>query len=67
MAAGYLYLYPSDYFPLIIVFVLLFYYTVGAGLEHEWGSFKFNLYYLVGMLATTLAAFISGGELPESI
>jgi membrane associated rhomboid family serine protease len=44
-----------------IIFVLLFYYTVGVGLEQEWGSFKFNLYYLVGMIATTLAAFVTGG------
>ena len=46
---------------LFIVFVLLFYYMVGVGLEQEWGSFKFNIYYLVGMIATTLAAFITGG------
>jgi membrane associated rhomboid family serine protease len=46
---------------LFIVFVLLFYYMVGSGLEQEWGSFKFNLYYLVGMLATTIAAFLTGG------
>jgi membrane associated rhomboid family serine protease len=44
-----------------IIFVLLFYYTVGVGLEQEWGSFKFNIYYLVGMIATTAAAFITGG------
>ncbi|HBF39316.1 MAG TPA: hypothetical protein DDW50_18600 [Firmicutes bacterium] len=46
---------------LFIVFVLLFYYMVGVGLEQEWGSFKFNLYYLVGMIATTIAAFLTGG------
>jgi membrane associated rhomboid family serine protease len=45
---------------IFIVFVLLFYYSVGVGLEQEWGSFKFNLYYLVGMIATTLAAFLTG-------
>ncbi len=46
---------------LFIVFVLLFYYTVGVSLEQEWGSFKFNFYYLVGMIATTIAAFLTGG------
>ncbi len=46
---------------LFIVFVLLFYYMVGVGLEQEWGSFKFNFYYLVGMVATTVAAFLTGG------
>lgn len=52
---------PPATSPLFIVFILLFYYTVGVGLEQEWGSFKFNLYYLVGMIATTIAAFITGG------
>jgi membrane associated rhomboid family serine protease len=47
---------------IFILFVLLFYYTVGVALEQEWGSFKFNMYYLVGMIATTLAAFITGGD-----
>lgn len=43
-----------------VIFALYFYYMIGMGLEHEWGSFKFNIYYLLGMLGTTLAAFISG-------
>ncbi|NLD45779.1 MAG: rhomboid family intramembrane serine protease [Clostridiaceae bacterium] len=41
-----------------IVFVLSFYYTIGMSLEREWGSFRFNLFYLVGMLGTTAASFI---------
>ncbi|MBI4691437.1 MAG: hypothetical protein HY754_14395 [Nitrospirae bacterium] len=44
-----------------ILFILYFYYIVGTGLEHEWGSFRFNIYYLAGMAGTTIAAFISGG------
>lgn len=43
-----------------VLFVLYFYYLVGTGLEQEWGSFKFNIYYFVGILATIIAAFISG-------
>jgi len=43
-----------------IFFILYFYYMVGIGLEHEWGSFKFNIFYLTGMTATILAAFITG-------
>ena len=35
-----------------IFFILYFYYIVGIGLEHEWGSFRFNIYYFTGMLAT---------------
>jgi len=35
----------------------VFYYIMATGLENEWGSFKFNLYYLLGMIGTTIAAF----------
>lgn len=43
-----------------IVFLLYFYYLVGTGLEQEWGSFRFNIYYFTGMTATALAALITG-------
>ncbi|MBI5639421.1 MAG: rhomboid family intramembrane serine protease [Nitrospirae bacterium] len=43
-----------------IFFILYFYYIVGTGLEHEWGSFRFNVYYFTGIFATALAAFIVG-------
>ena len=39
---------------------LYFYYFIGTGLEHRWGSFKFNLYYLFGILFTVAGGFISG-------
>ncbi|MDA8431576.1 MAG: hypothetical protein M0Z60_01280 [Nitrospiraceae bacterium] len=43
-----------------IFFILYFYYIVGIGLEHEWGSFRFNVYYFTGMLATAAAALATG-------
>lgn len=52
---------PPSASPIFIIFILYFYYMVGTGLEQEWGTFKFNLYYLVGMLGTTVATFITGG------
>lgn len=52
---------PPELSPLWIIFTLYFYYMIGNALEHEWGSFKFNIYYFTGMLATTVAAFASGG------
>ncbi len=58
---SYIFIPPTTMSPIFIIFVLYFYYMVGMGLEQEWGSFKFNIYYLVGMLGTTLAAFITGG------
>jgi len=40
-----------------LFFAIYFYYIMATGLENEWGSFKFNLYYLLGMIGTTIAAF----------
>lgn len=53
---------PPNSSPIFILFVLYFYYMIGSNLENEWGSFRFNLYYLLGMLGTTIAIFITGGE-----
>lgn len=45
---------------LTIAFVMYFYYMMGSTLEYEWGSFKFNIYYLFGIIGTIIAAFITG-------
>lgn len=47
--------------PFFLVFALYFYYLAGNGLEHQWGSFKFNFYYFSGMLGIIIASFITGG------
>jgi len=51
---------PPSASPLFIFFVLYFYYLIGTNLEREWGSARFNLYYLAGMAGTVLGAFITG-------
>lgn len=43
-----------------IAFVMYFYYLMGTTLENEWGTFKFNIYYLFGMIGTIIAAFLTG-------
>lgn len=43
-----------------IAFVMYFYYMMGSTLEYEWGTFKFNIYYLFGMIGTIIAGFITG-------
>ncbi len=43
---------------IFLVFVLLFYYSIGQSLTQVWGAFKFNMYVLVGILGTIAAAFI---------
>lgn len=44
-----------------VLFDLYLLWLVGSNLENEWGPFKFNLYYLVGMIGTTIAAWLTGG------
>lgn len=51
---------PPSASVLWIFFILYFYYIVGTGLEHEWGSFRFNVYYFAGVIGTVLGAFIIG-------
>jgi hypothetical protein len=46
--------------PLWTLLALWFLYVVGTSLEAEWGSFKFDLYYLVGALATIASALLVG-------
>jgi len=57
----YLFLPPPSLGGWWIVFELYFLWLIGTGLDREWGSFKFNAYYLVGMLGTTAGAAITGG------
>ena len=52
---------PPTFSPIWLIFALYFYYMIGSSLEHEWGTFKFNMYYLIGMIGTTAAVFITGG------
>lgn len=47
------------------------YYTIGRSLENAWGAFRFNLYYLSGILFNIVAAFILyfiiGGAYPMGL
>lgn len=45
---------------LLLVISLYFYYFLGKTLENTWGSFKFNVYYLLGMLGAILASAVIG-------
>ena len=33
---------------------------IGSALENQWGSFRFNMYYLFGMLGTIISGMITG-------
>ncbi|MCI6640806.1 MAG: rhomboid family intramembrane serine protease [Pygmaiobacter massiliensis] len=52
---------PPDSSLLFMVFALYLYYFIGTSLEREWGSFRFTVYYLVGILGNILAGFVTGG------
>jgi ribosomal protein L37AE/L43A len=56
----YIFIPPSTGSPLFVIIALYFYNMIGTTLEHEWGSFRFNMYYLIGMVGTTIAAIITG-------
>ena len=43
-----------------ILFSLCFYWMIGSALENQWGSFRFNMYYLFGMLGSIISGMITG-------
>lgn len=51
---------PPDSSFLFILFSLYFYWMIGSALENRWGSFKFNVYYLCGMIGTIISGCITG-------
>ncbi len=52
---------PPPAHPIFIIFALWLLWIFGEGLEQQWGSFRLTLFYLLGMLGTTIAAFLTGG------
>src|SRR5271170_8047986 len=45
---------------LFLFFFLYFFYLFGTMLEAQWGTFRYNLFILIGYLATISAAMIPG-------
>ena len=50
---------PMDYNPFFLVISLYFYYWMGNLLENYWGTPKFTIYYLSGIVLSILGAFIA--------
>lgn len=46
---------------LLIAISLLCYYSLGRAIEHIWGTFRFNLFYLTGILMMDVFAMCLGG------
>ena len=51
---------PSGSNVIFTILALYFYYFIGSSLENHWGSSRFCLYYLFGILGTIIAGFITG-------
>lgn len=51
---------PPDSSPIFIIFSLYFYWLIGSVMETEWGAFKFNVFYLCGIIGTIISGFITG-------
>ena len=44
----------------MLIISLYFDYLAGVNLENEWGEFRFNVYFFVGMTGTIILSFITG-------
>ena len=51
--------YPSASSPLMLIISLYFYYWIGSTLEQQWGTAKFTLYYISGVLLTAVGVLIA--------
>lgn len=53
-------IYPPASNPLFVAFSLYFYVWVGRSLEQYWGTFRFNVFYLFGVIGTIIGALFTG-------
>ncbi len=51
---------PGSLSPIGLLLSLYFYYLIGHTLEQTWGDFRFNVYYLLGMVGAIIAAALTG-------
>jgi membrane associated rhomboid family serine protease len=58
---------PQTFSFLWIIFALWFLWFIGEGLERAWGEFRLTLYFLVGMIGTTAAAFFFGSTFSNTM
>src|SRR4029453_9536458 len=53
---------PQTFSPLWLLLALWFLWFIGEGLERAWGPFRLTLYFFVGMIGKTIAAFFFGSN-----
>ena len=49
---------PPEDFGLFTIIMLFLYYQLGKGLEHAWGTYRFNVYMFLGFIFTVIGALI---------
>lgn len=49
---------PPSSLGLFTIIMLLFYYNLGTALEQTWGTYRYNVYLLQGMLCTIVGSFL---------
>lgn len=52
---------PEGNSAFFLIFELYFLWLMGSALESQWGTFKFNMYYLTGIVATIITGTLVGG------
>lgn len=53
---------PQTQHFLLVALALWFLWFIGEGLERAWGAFRLTLYFVVGMIGTTVAAVFGGSS-----
>jgi hypothetical protein len=53
---------PPPAGPLWLIFWILMLYSILQALEHAWGEFKFTVFLLIGIMATSAGALATGAE-----
>jgi membrane associated rhomboid family serine protease len=61
------YIFLPQTFSFWIIFVLMFMWFIGEGLERSWGAFRLTLFYFIGMIGTTVAAFLFGSNFSNAM
>ena len=51
---------PPASSPITLIISLYFYYFIGSTLERVWGTFRFNVYYICGILGCIIAGLLTG-------
>lgn len=58
---------PQTLSPWWILFALWFLWWIGEGLERAFGPFRLTLYFVIGMVGTTIAAFFFGNQFSSTM